>query len=195
MNEKILTNEKILMQTEKKNTTGFTDSRKQEEITKKNGSSRWHNLISTNTIIAIGSRVRSNKCEIYSKDMCVQLNSEYFLYPDVVIVAGEPKFSSDETNTLLNPTLVVEVFSRETASYDKTIKLENYLSTESIREILLVSEDEMRVEHYFRQNHRQWIYRLYDLNDDLVSLESINCRISVAEIYAQVKLDQTAIKS
>ena len=74
-------------------------------------------------------------------------------------------------------------------------KLESYLAMDSIRECLLVKEDEMRVEHYARQNAKQWIYRIYNERDDVVSLESINCKVSLAEIYAHIKFKQTEISS
>ena len=160
------------------------------------GSSRRHNLIGTNTTIAIGSRLRGHKCEVYVNDMRVQLSHNHFSYPDVVVVSGEPKFVDSETDVLLNPTVVVEVFSISTMSYDKTIKLESYLAMESVREILLIKEDDMRVEHYFKQNAKQWIYRLYNAGDDIITLESINCKISLSEIYSQVKFDRNdAVKS
>jgi Uma2 family endonuclease len=159
------------------------------------GSSRQHNLIGTNTTVAIGSRTRGHKCEVYVNDMRVQLSRNRFSYPDVIVVSGEPKFADSETDVLLNPTVVVEVFSRATIGYDKTVKLESYLAMDSIREVLLVKEDELRVEHYFKQNPKQWIYRIYNANDDVISLDSINCKVSLSEIYAQVKFDQTAFKS
>ncbi|MGI8495046.1 MAG: hypothetical protein ACR2L1_07015, partial [Pyrinomonadaceae bacterium] len=66
---------------------------------------------------------------------------------------------------------------------------------DSIRECLLVKEDDMRVEHYAKQNPKQWIYRIYNDREDVISLDSINCKISLAEIYAQVKFDGAQIKS
>ncbi|MFN3329345.1 MAG: Uma2 family endonuclease [Pyrinomonadaceae bacterium] len=155
----------------------------------KSGSSRQHNLISTNTIVAIGSRIKGNKCEIYPRDMVVKLG-DYLSYPDITIVAEEPKFADNNAEILLNPTVVIEVFSKSTVAYDKTVKLDHYLQAESIREILLISEDEVRVEHYFKQNPKQWIYRIYNSTDDIISLESVNCKISVSEIYIHVRLDQ-----
>lgn len=159
------------------------------------GSSRTHNLIGTNATVAIGSRTRGHKCEVYVNDMRVQLSRNRFSYPDVVVVSGEPKFADSETDVLLNPTVVVEVFSRATIGYDKTIKLESYLAMDSVREVLLVKEDEMRVEHYYKQNPKQWIYRIYNASDDVISLDSINCKVSLSEVYSQVKFGQAAINS
>jgi len=153
------------------------------------GSSRKHNLIGSNTTIAVGSRLRGHKCEVYVNDMRVKLGNNCFCYPDVVVVSGEPKFDGKESDVLLNPTVLVEVFSKDTRFYDKTEKLEAYLAMSSVKECLLVKEDEMRVEHYAKQTAKQWVYRIYNERDETISLDSINCKVSLAEIYAQVKFD------
>jgi Uma2 family endonuclease len=81
----------------------------------------------------------------------------------------------------------MEVFSRVTNPTEKSRKLESYLALESIKECLQIKADEMRVEHYSKQNPKQWIYRIYNERDDVISLESLNVKISLSEIYAQVK--------
>ena len=156
---------------------------------------RWHNLIATNTAIAVGSRLNGNKAEIYVNGMRVQLKNDLICYPDVVIVAGAPSFTDQNADILRNPTIVLEVFSNSTNPVDKTQKLESYLAIESVKECVLVKADEMRVEHYARQNAKQWLYRIYDERDDVISLDSVNCKISLAEIYAQVNVKQAELSS
>ncbi|HSK71722.1 MAG TPA: Uma2 family endonuclease [Pyrinomonadaceae bacterium] len=150
------------------------------------GSSRGHNLIGSNTTIAIGSRLRGHKCEIYVNDMLVKMTDKSFCYPDVVVVKDEPIFEGTESDILVNPTVVVEVASKATLCHDKTVKLDSYLAMETVRECLLIKEDEMRVEHYSKQTANQWVYKIYNRRDDNISLDSINCRVSVAEIYSQI---------
>ncbi|MEJ7860726.1 MAG: Uma2 family endonuclease [Pyrinomonadaceae bacterium] len=150
------------------------------------GSNRMRSLIASNTTIAIGNRIHGQKNEIYAGNMRVQLNPNRFSYPDVVIVSGKPSFTDNEFDVLLNPAITVEIISKNTNFQDKTEKLECYLAMDSIREYLLVKEDEMRVEHYAKQNLKQWIYRIYNDREEIISLESINCKISLTEIYAQI---------
>jgi hypothetical protein len=160
------------------------------------GSTRRHNLIGTNTTIAVGSRLRGHKCEIYANDMRVRLSHNRFCYPDVVVVSGEPAFADNECDVLTNPTVAIEILSIATAAQgDKTEKIESYLAMESIRECLLIKEEDMRVEHYSKQSAKQWIFRIYNDREDIITLDSINCKVSLAEIYAQVKFDGTEIKT
>jgi Uma2 family endonuclease len=150
-------------------------------------SNRMNNIIATNVTIAIGSRVQGQKCELYVNDMPVKLDAKHICYPDVVIVSGEPQFVDRESDMLTNPTVAFDIFSKNTSFQDKTEKLECYLAMASIREYILIKEDEMRVEHYAKQNAKQWVYKIYNERDDVISIDSVNCKISIAEIYAQVK--------
>jgi len=191
--------EKILTQTEKIYTAEDylkferRDAGKQEysngTVLNSTGSSRRHNLIGSNTTIAIGSRVRGHKCEVYVNDMRVKLAPHNYCYPDVVVVNGEPKFEGKELDILLNPTVIVEIMSKSTLNHDKTEKLDRYLAMESVREIMLIKEEDMRVEHYHKQTVNQWTYKIYGNREDVISIESINCKISLSEIYSQIKFD------
>ena len=159
------------------------------------GGNRWHNVLTANTAIALGSRMHGHKSEIYISNMRVKLKNNYICYPDVIVVNGEPTFADQNSDLLLNPTVIVEIFSNQTNSSDKTNKLESYLAMETIKEFVLLKEEEMRVEHYARQNAKQWIYRIYNERDDVISLESINCKVSVSEVYSPVKTKQTELSS
>ena len=191
--------EQVVQQTEKTYTAEDylklerKDAGKQEysngKVVSSSGSSRRHNLIGSNTTIAIGSRVRGHKCEVYVNDMRVKLAPHNYCYPDVVVVNGEPQFEGKELDILLNPTVIVEIMSKATLNHDKTEKLDRYLAMESVREIMLVKEEEMRVEHYHKQTQNQWTYKIYGNREDIISIESVNCKISMGEIYAQIKFD------
>lgn len=191
--------EQVVQQTEKTYTAEDylklerKDAGKQEysngKVVSSSGSSRRHNLIGSNTTIAIGSRVRGHKCEVYVNDMRVKLAPHNYCYPDVVVVNGEPSFEGKELDILLNPTVIVEIMSRATLNHDKTEKLDRYLAMGSVREIMLVKEEEMRVEHYFKQTQNQWTYKIYSNREDIISIESVNCKISLSEIYSQIKFD------
>ena len=161
----------------------------------RDGSNRWHNLIVTNAAIAIGSRLSGAKCDVYVSSMRVRLQNNMICYPDLILVNGEPSFADQNLDLLQNPTVVVEIFSAKTNTTDKTQKMESYLAMDSIKECLMVKEDGMRVEHYARQNAKQWIYRIYNERDDVISLESVNCKISLSEIYSQIKFGQAEFSS
>ena len=127
--------------------------------------------------------------------MQVAIGQNSICFPDVVVVGDEPEFRDGKSDVLMNPTVVVEIFSNFSRAMDRTEKLEGFLAIPKIKECLLVNETEMRVEHYARQNAKQWIYRIYNERDDVINLESVGCKLSLAEAYAQVKLKDSQFTS
>ncbi len=193
-------NDRILNQSSKKSSETLTNAGYRQElingqIAPKAAGNRWHNLIGTNIAIAVGTRVSGNKAEIYVNGMQVQLKSDLICYPDVVIVNGAPTFTDQNANVLRNPTVVFEIVSSATSPLDKAQKLESYLAISSIKECFLIKADELRVEQYARQNAKQWLYRIYDERDDVISLDALNCKVSLAEIYANINVRQAELSS
>ena len=112
-----------------------------------------------------------------------------YTYPDVTVVCGEPRFQDREVDTLLNPTVIVEVLSPATEAYDRGVKFRHYRCIGSLREFVLVSQDRMMVERYTRQGN-DWV--LSDMTDpeQILKLESIGCQIPLGRIYAKVKFPE-----
>ena len=164
-------------------------------VISRSGSNRWHSLIVSNIAIAVGSRVHGGKNDIYIGNMRVRVRNNFICYPDVIIVSGEPAFADQAGDLLLNPTIVVELVSGATNYADKTQKLESFLAMNSVKEVVLVKEDEMRIEHYAKQNAKQWIYKIYNERDDVLSLESAGCKVSLSEIYSQIKFGHAPLSS
>lgn len=195
-------NQTTFERAENKNSKNYQQSSRREasknelidgRIMPKPPASRWHNLISSNLTIAIGSRTNRSSCEIYTGGMQVQMGKGSIRFPDVVVVNGEPVFADDSMEVLKNPSVLIEIVSH--AAKGRTQKLEGFLAVPNIKECLLVNEDEMRIEHYARQNAKQWIYRIYNERDDVISLDAISCKLSLAEVYAQVKIRESELNS
>jgi len=162
-------------------------------ITPKPQANRWHNLIASNLVIAIGSRTNRNTCEIYAGGMQVRMGKDSVCFPDVIVVSGEPVFADETMELLTNPSVLIEIVSSSVKG--RTQKLEDFLAVPNIKECLLVNEDDMRVEHYARQSAKQWIYRIYNTREDVISLDAISCKLSLAEVYAQIKVRESELNS
>ena len=65
------------------------------------GASRAHNLIVTNIVTSLGQQLRGRSCEVYANDMRVKMPaSDFYVYPDVVVVCGTPQFEDSDLDTL-----------------------------------------------------------------------------------------------
>src|SRR5437764_1115106 len=153
------------------------------------GASRRHNLIAANITREIGQQLKGRPCEGYASRMRVRVPSvSFYIYPDVVVVCGEPQFEDDYVDTLLNPTLIVEVLSESTELYDRGKKFGFYRTIESLAEYLLVAQDKCRVEQYVKQPDGHWLLSDYRSMEDAVGLDSIQCSLVLREVYDKVSL-------
>ena len=123
-------------------------------------------------------------------DMRVKVRSNgLYTYPDVIVVCREPQFEDKEVDTLLNPTLLVEVLSQSTERYDRIAKTSYYRTIDSLQEHLLVAQHEVRVEQYLRQPNGQWSQTQYTSPDSVVQLPSIDCSLRLSDIYDKIVFD------
>lgn len=148
------------------------------------GASRKHGLIAGNTFASLHAQLKGRACEAFASVMRVEVSTTgLYTYPDVVVVCGELQFFDEELDTLLNPTLIVEVLSPSTADYDRGGKATHYRALPSLRELLFVSQDTMLVEHWLRQTGEQWFFTTTSDPAATLELPSIGCALRLEEIY------------
>jgi Uma2 family endonuclease len=111
-----------------------------------------------------------------------------YTYPDVVVACGERRFLDERRDTLLNPSLLIEVLSPSTETYDRGKKFEHFRSIESLHEYLLVASDRVHAELYTRQPDGRWLFASADRLEDSLDLESIGCRLALADLYEKTDL-------
>ena len=117
-------------------------------------------------------------------------DGEPFSYPDLTIVCGEPQFHDVKKDVLTNLQVIFEVLSPSTADYDRTTKFQRYrMGNETLTDYILVSQDKPFVEHFVRQADNNWIYRSYGDIDDKLKIETVECELSLREIYDRIEFE------
>ena len=151
------------------------------------GASRDHNRIAGNFYRKISDQLEDGPCEAFMNDMRVRATpTGLYTYPDVVVVCGEAQFLDDEVDTLLNPILIVEVLSSSTEDYDRGGKFAHYRRLDSLREYVLIAQDEVLIERRVRKGKR-WLSTEYRDFGEMLVLESIGCTVPLRQIYKRVK--------
>ena len=147
-----------------------------------------HNRIVANAIVQFSLALRSRPCHVTPSDMRVRVSTTgLFTYPDVVVVCGEPEFLDERRDTLLNPTLIVEVLSPTTEAYDRGRKFEHYRSIDSLSEYLLVTSDRVHVDLYTRQPGGQWLLTSASTLEEQIELKSAGCRLAISDLYEKLE--------
>jgi Uma2 family endonuclease len=163
------------------------------EIFLTTGASRAHNLIVLNVGGELREQLKERPSEVYPSDMRLRIpNTARYVYPDVSVVCGEPQFEDEASDTLLNPTVIVEVLSPSTETFDRGKKLDSYRTIPSLQDYVLMAQDEYRVYLYTRQTDNRWLLSEATQLDQFVQLNSIGCRLPLTEVYRKITRDAGA---
>src|SRR6266849_4682271 len=107
-----------------------------------------------------------------------------YTYPDLSVICGPLQFAEGTNDTVVNPTVLVEVLSDSTEAYDRGKKFEHYRQIPSLKEYLLISQKEPRIEKFARQPDGQWLLSEAAGVGNSLELPSLQITISLAEVFA-----------
>ena len=154
------------------------------------GGSGSHNLIvaSVATAALVSCSGRPRLLYVFGSQMRVSIDESKYLFPDVSVVCGEPAYGDDNEVILLNPTVVVEVTSPSSLSYDHVDKVTYYGAVPSIQGYLILDQERVFAEWYTRTESGWHLRQFTDLADE-IELEPLGCKLTLAQAYRNVKLE------
>lgn len=146
-----------------------------------------HILIVSNINTELSVQLRGRPCVTLPSEMKVRMpDSQKFFYPDITVVCGEPRFHDERTDVILNPVLLIEVLSKSTEAFDRGLKFQAYQQLPSLREYLLVAQDNPFIEQFVRQDDGSWSYRAAAGREGSLALPSVECRLGLGAVYDKV---------
>jgi Uma2 family endonuclease len=150
------------------------------------GASKKHNKITFNIngLLWFIQQTITN-FEAFTTDMrtYAPLKKSYF-YPDIVVVKGQDEYLDNEFDTLTNPTVVIEVASKSTKSYDKSKKFDFYRSIPSLEEYFLVSQTEYYISHFYKNAQNEWVVGdILQSPTDVLKVKSLSIELKLSDIY------------
>lgn len=156
------------------------------------GASPAHNALAANATAALVLLSRGKPCITLTSDQRVHVPATgLYTYPDVVVACGERRYTSDQPPaSLLNPTVVVEVTSETTEDFDRGKKFLHYQSIAELRDYVIVSHLERRVDHYRRSDRGEWIVASHTTDDARVVLSGLDGSFAVKDLYDGVDLGE-----
>lgn len=150
-----------------------------------------HNLIAGNIYRRIGNQLEKRPCMIFNSDMKVRIDkANAFRYPDFSGLCGPILHHDGEQDAYCNPALIVEVLSPSTAAFDRGEKFILYRLLDTLVEYLLVRQDRMEAELFSRESTQQWSSVIYNEASDVIAVKSLNCTLTLEEIYDKVSLEE-----
>ena len=170
----------------------FRSEYRDGEIIPMAGGTTNHNKIAGNFYKRFPLTIQDQDYEVYIGDVRLWIpDSRTYTYPDIMIIEGEPIYQENRRDILTNPLLIVEVLSKSTKGYDRGDKFRFYRSIPSFQEYILIDQSGYHLEQYSKQAENQWLFKEYEGEDAILTLESVELQIPLREIYERVDFEQT----
>lgn len=151
------------------------------------GGSVNHNLIAGNVHAGLRQSLSSRPCRVFMNDVRLHIKSSgLYTYPDVMVVCGKIEFAPKRDDTVLNPIVIVEVWSESTQSYDRGKKFAMYRQIPSLQEYVMIDQAQPYVEHYRREGNF-WVLETLEQMDAILTLPSLECEMPLAVMYEKVE--------
>jgi Uma2 family endonuclease len=152
------------------------------------GASEAHNTIALNLAALLHRQLRGSSCRAYPSDMRLRVEATgLYTYPDFMVVCGGSQFSVEaRRDTVVNPTVLVEILSPSTETYDRGTKFQHYRQIPTLREYMLVGQHRACVERFVRQPNDDWLFSEAIGTDSVLNLASVAVELRLAEVYEAV---------
>jgi Uma2 family endonuclease len=151
-----------------------------------------HNRIQRNCTTYLQNKLSSRTCEVYPSDMRIKVPAYLpYRYADLSALCGNPIIETlGKQDLLANPQLIIEVLSDSTESFDRGDKFTYYKSIESFNEYVLIAQHRPHITQYVKQPDNSWSYREINGLDNLIRIYSVDCELSLVEIYQDIEFQQ-----
>ena len=161
----------------------------QGEIFAMAGAGLNHNRITENISIDIGSFLKGKSCKSYSSDLRIHIPvNGLYTYPDFLIICGKNEYLDARKDTVLNPTVIVEVLSKSTSAYDRGEKFHFYRSIPSLKEYVLIDSSSIAAEVFRKSDEGVWFLASEAYNiSEAIELGSIDLKLNLNDIYADTE--------
>ena len=164
----------------------------QGEIFAMSGPKITHNIIAGNLFGELKQKLRGKSCQPFNSDQRIYIpQNSLFTYPDISVVCGKVETKDDDEWNLLNPTVILEVLSSSTKSYDRGDKFKLYRDISTLQEYILVDSESIRIEAYYINKSGHWELEEYKKLEEIFSLKTLQLQIPLTEIYEGTKLTAT----
>jgi len=149
------------------------------------GGSPRHSALGARVIGQLSRALAGRPCDVHTSDLRLAVTVDQFVYADAVVVCRPIALRPGSADVVTNPSVVVEVLSRTTEAYDRGDKQAAYLALASIKNLVLVSQREVRVEVYSRRENGGFHFEVHGSGDTAI-IDGVEATLAVDELYGGV---------
>lgn len=162
-----------------------------EEIFSMAGASDEHNEVFSNLFFQIASKLKGKPCRPYGSDKRLHIpQNTLYTYPDISIYCNGLIHSANDKDSAILPTVLIEILSSTTQSYDRGDKFKLYRDIPSLKEYILIDPEQIAIESFFLNSKNNWELQEYTDQTQNLRFKSLNIDISIQDIYENIPLKQ-----
>jgi Uncharacterized protein conserved in cyanobacteria len=160
------------------------------EIVTMTGGTTNHNSIIINLIANLKFGLRGKNYSLFTSDVRLWIpQTRRYVYPDIMVIQGEPIYQENNQTVVTNPLVIIEVLSNSTKDYDRGGKFLAYRSIPEFKEYILIDQYSYHIEQFAKNSNGKWVLTEYDLEDSILTLESVEFQIPMIEIYERINFE------
>jgi len=153
-----------------------------------------HADIGTNLGVAVQTRLRGKPCRGSNGNQRVRFDlSQNWFYPDFLIKCPPYRIHERDKDALMNPRAVFEVLSPKTEVFDRTGKFDQYKTGVELSDYILVSGDEVRVEHFRKLENGRWEQAVFIGRDAMLNLDNFDISVPLSEMYEDIEVEEQPV--
>ncbi len=153
------------------------------------GAGSRHNVIFKNVYLAVGIALKGKKSQPYGSDLRIHIpENTLFTYPDISIICNDIIFSTDDEDTAVQPTVIIEILSPATRNYDRGEKFMLYRDIKTLRDYVLIDSASVHAEVFSINQNNLWELKEYKQVSDNLAINSIQFTMPLHDIYEGTKL-------
>ena len=161
------------------------------EVFAMSGASIEHNIIVKNINTLILPFLKGNPCDMFGSDLRIHIpENSLYTYPDFSIICDKPELTDDDKDSVINPSVIIEVLSKSTKDYDRGTKFHLYRRIKTLQEYILIDSISLCVEIYIRQADNSWQLTEFNQPEDSFPITSINLTLQLKDVYEDVRIDE-----
>ncbi|MEG4116360.1 Uma2 family endonuclease [Microcoleus sp. N9_B4] len=160
------------------------------DIVPMTGGTTNHNKLALNFCRKFPLTVNGQDYETFINDVRLWIpQTRRYVYPDVIVIQGEPVYQGSNKTIVTNPLLIVEVLSNSTKDYDRGGKFLAYRSIPEFREYILIDQYSYHIEQFAKNSNGKWVLTEYDSDESVLTLESVEFQMPLREIYERINFE------
>ena len=113
---------------------------------------------------------------------------ESYMYADALVTCGKFKLEGSKYDTVINPSVIIEIQSPSIGGINKKRKLDYYKVIPTLREYIIIDSLKYRVKIARRRSDLDWPFEEINDGEGTLFIESIEYQLTLPEIYKDTGL-------